>query len=172
MSYNLRYIEISRRNQVSRIFVGTGATCSKNSIRCGDICIDIVRAGAYNCSAPIQYNACCQPQPEPLCDPIAAHVCAVEIDEEGYAVFEWPLELLDLKEGWYEGHIVSNCNKCGTIPVRIGPRCNVIKVEEIVNGPDSLCVVGCDDNCADNICGPKPSTASDKKVYVPTYKVY
>ncbi len=166
----LRYIEISRRNQVSRILVGTGSSCLRNSIGCGDVCIDIRRAGQYNCNSPIKYNACCQPEPVPLCDLNVAHVCALEIDDDGYAVFEWPNELLNLKEGWYEAHVMSGCSDCGVLPLRVGPRCNVIEVETVVNGPDSLCYVGCEDDCETEIC-PTNNYNNTSKVYIPDYEV-
>lgn len=162
----LRYIEISRRNQVSRIFVGTGSHCARNSIGCGDVCIDIRRAGQYNCET-VKYNACCQPEPVPMCELNVAHVCALEIDDDGYAVFEWPDELLDLKEGWYEGYVMSGCSNCGQVPVRIGPRCNVIEVETVISGPDSLCYVGCEDECKDEVCPPR--TKDSRKIYTPEY---
>lgn len=170
MGNQLRYIEISRRNPVTRIFVGTGSSCSK-SPTCGDMCIDIERAGQKNstCAPKVTYNACCQPEPVSQCETNVAHVCASQIDEEGYAVFEWPSSLLSLKEGWYTGTLVSGCSICGEVPVRIGPRCNVLEVEKVVVGPDSACWVGCDETCVDEICAHNTTTNTTTAVYVPAY---
>lgn len=163
-----RYIEISRRNRMSRIFVGVGYGCQKQSMTCGDICIDIRRAGQYyNDHHSSKSCGTCYDGPPPACEPQVAHVCALEIDDDGYAVFEWPIELLNLKEGWYDGVIISDCQSCGIVPIRVGPRCNVIEVENIVSGPDCLSYVGCEDECVDTICG--KSDTDGRPVYVPSY---
>jgi hypothetical protein len=74
------------------------------------------------------------------------------------------------KEGWYTGTVVSECSVCGEFPVRIGPRCNVIKVETEIAGPDSACIVTCDDDaCSTAICPPK--SANTQEVYRPAYAV-
>lgn len=166
-----RYLEISQRNMVSRIFIGKGSGCSGKGISCNDICIDIIRAGAYKCTHAHGLNSCaCHSQPIPICDPVAATVCAKEIDDDGWAVFEWPNSLLSLKEGWYEGKINSSCSTCGEIPVRVGPRCNVIEVETIVSGPDSACFVGCDEDCGVDPClDGKPGTVN-QTTYNPGYE--
>lgn len=176
MSRQLRYIEISRRNRTTRIFVGQGGGCDRMTV-CGDVCIDIERAGKKDC------NGCCTPSPcydtscgcatskcqcRTCCEKSVAHVCATEIDSEGYAVFHWDSDLLNLKEGWYEGHVKTGCDTCGILPVRIGPRCNVIEVETKVSGPDNLCWADCDDQCDYDVC----STSSKSKtatIYVPEY---
>lgn len=162
----LRYIEISRRNQASRIFVGSGNICSATSIGCGEVCIDIVRKGSYNCKK-VEYDTCGNAIVSPLCPRDVATVCALEIDDDGFAVFEWPAELLSLNEGWYEGHVRVGCDTCAVLPLRIGARCNVIEVETIISGPDSLCDAGCDPVCADEICPPQ-STPSGT-IYIPDY---
>lgn len=163
-----RYIEISSRNTVTRIFVGTSSSCGKScSSPCSEICINIRRAGKSNCKEAEIYNSCCGYEPKPLCDRDVATVCAIEIDSEGYAVFEWPSHLLNLTQGWYEAEVVSHCNVCAILPLRIGPRCNVIEVETTIAGPDNLCYVGCEDDCVDEIC---PSGHSDQRpVYKPKY---
>lgn len=171
-----KYLEISQRNQVSRIFIGKGSTCSRKPIDCNDVCIDIVRAGVYDCRDEPQtcYRDCCGKTVHiPKCDPNVATVCAVEIDDDGWAVFEWPKNLLGLKQGWYQGFIRSACSECGEIPIRIGPRCNVIEVETIVSGPDSACYVGCDED----VCGTDPCLDGFDKhgqpvkpIYRPTYE--
>lgn len=168
MGKQLRYVEISKRNPVTRIFVGGGNTCNPYST-CSDFCIIIEREGSKKCSPKIEYDACgnaCHPQ----CDTFVAKVCAQEIDANGYAVFVWPNELKNIREGWYTGTVVSGCNTCGVFPVRVGPRCNVIKVETHIMGPDSGCVVTCDDApCVTPIC---PTGSSEQvTVYVPSYGI-
>ena len=163
----LRYIEISSRNTVSRIFVGSSSSCSKSCANiCDQICINIRRAGKSNCKEAQVYDSCCGYAPLPTCDRDVATVCAVEIDNEGYAVFEWPSELLSLTQGWYEAEVVNHCNVCAVLPLRIGPRCNVIEVETTVAGPDDLCYVGCEDECEYTICGNKKDS---RPVYEPKY---
>jgi hypothetical protein len=147
----LRYIEISHRNRSTRIFVGQGNMCHRVNV-CGDVCIDIKRAGKEICGPKVVYDSCCNPTPVPMCEAQVAHVCALEIDEEGYAVFEWGDELLKLKEGWYEGHVKTGCDTCGIVPLRVGPRCNVLEVETEISGPDNACYVGCEDPCEKPIC--------------------
>jgi hypothetical protein len=164
----LRYIEVSRRNPITRILVGSGTSCCYSPVS-GDVCLNIERAGASNCTKKVKYNACCQAEPVPLCEKVAAHVCALEIDEDGYAVFEWPEELFDLQEGWYVGRVMTGCNECGELPLRIGPRCNVIEVETVICGPDKLCEVGCPDECPDEICPTK--TKGTGNIYTPDYEV-
>lgn len=155
----LRYVEISRRNPITRILVG-GGLCA------GDITMEIRRSGSDKCAPKTKYNACCQIEEVPRCDVNVATVTALEIDDNGYAIFEWPTSLLSLKEGWYQGTIRSGCSNCGEIPIRIGPRCNVLKVETDILGPDSLCEVGCDDDCPTDVC--KTSTSGVlTKVYIP-----
>lgn len=162
----LRYVEISHRNPRTRLFVGMGNQCFRTNT-CDSFCIEIIRAGGQDCRAPVEYSACCQPQPKPMCDPHVATVCALEVDDDGYAVFEWPKALMELTEGWYIGIVKSDCHVCGEFPVRIGPRCNVIEVETTVMGPDNACWVGCEDDCNDDIC--KPRTPQAKTVYRPDY---
>jgi hypothetical protein len=163
----LRYVEISRRNPMSRILVGAGNTCS-STVVCGDVCITIERAGNKKCKPKIEYDHCGHACHVPSCPPIAK-VCALEIDDDGYAVFQWPTELFDMKEGWYTGVVTTGCYVCGEFPVRIGPRCNVIKVETEIMGPDSACWVTCDDEpCVDEICQ-TPSSNTGKVTYKPAY---
>lgn len=171
----LRYIEISLRNPVTRLMLGSGSSCDPIPT-CDDVCIEIRRAGKKDCGRDYDPCTChdtwdcCKP-----CDPCeqVATVCALEIDEEGYTVFEWPTFLLDFKEGWYEGYVMSNCQCCGVLPIRIGPRCNVLEVEHVVVGPDSACVVGCEDDCVDQICPPKYKRreVDEKPHYTPEYEV-
>ena len=165
----LRYIEVSRRNPVTRILVGTGSQCGYPVQRtCNDICIEIRRAGhGSKCPPETKYNACCQPEPVPFCDLNVMTVCSDDIDDEGFAIFVWPEELYHFKEGWYEGHVVSDCHECGVLPLRIGPRCNVLEVEHVVAGPDSACWVGCDDDCNDDVCPPKRNV--NMNTYIPSY---
>ena len=163
-SRQLRYIEISRRNPISRILLG-GSACNG-----GDVKITIRRAGNGKCAPKIKYNACCQAEEVPLCDTFVAEVSVLEIDDNGYAVFEWPAYLFEEKEGWYTGTITigNSCSNCGEVPVRIGPRCNVVEVERIVVGPDMLCAVGCDDGCDNDVCPPKkPGIGSTTTIYIP-----
>ena len=165
----LRYIEISRRNPVTRIMTGS----------CGDICIEIRRAGQENCFPVVDFcpdNPCqCGPK-KTMCDTFVSRVCALEVDSDGYAIFEWPTNLMNITEGWYEGHLISNnCNCCGIVPVRIGPRCNVIEVETEIMGPDGKCWVGCEDECLDTICETKKitsSTGNGANIYIPDYTIY
>jgi hypothetical protein len=168
MSKNLRYVEISKRNPVTRIFVGGGNSCNSYSL-CSDVCIVIEREGSKKCSPKIEYDQCgnaCHP----VCDTFVAKVCAQEIDANGYAVFVWPKELMGIREGWYTGTVVSGCNTCGVFPVRVGPRCNVIKVETHIMGPDSACVVTCDDDpCVTPIC--PTGTTGTPNVYTPAYEI-
>ena len=163
----LRYIEISRRNMMSKILVGSGgSSCNYSAIPCGDYSINIRRAGKDKCKTKVQVDECGTCKPVPLCDQNVAIVKASEIDDNGYAVFVWPTALLNLKEGWYEGVITNGCFTCGIVPLRIGPRCNVLKVETDILGPDSACWIDCDDACPTDIC---PTTTSTKltTVYVP-----
>ena len=170
MPKQLRYIEISHRNRMSRLFVGKGGGCSRVNI-CGDVCIDIKRAGQESCTPQIQYDSCCNPAPKPLCELNVAHVCATEIDEEGYAVFEWTEDLLELKQGWYEGHVKTGCDTCVVIPLRVGPRCNVIEVETRISGPDNMCYVGCDDPCETDICPTNGGRSNQQTtIYIPDYE--
>jgi hypothetical protein len=168
MSKNLRYVEISKRNPVTRIFVGGGNSCNSYSL-CSDVCIVIEREGSKKCSPKIEYDQCgnaCHP----VCDTFVAKVCAQEIDANGYAVFVWPKELMGIREGWYTGTVVSGCHTCGIFPVRVGPRCNVIKVETHIMGPDSACVVTCDDDvCVTPIC--PTGKAEAPNAYVPSYEI-
>jgi hypothetical protein len=164
---NLRYVEISNRNPVTRILVGQGNSCNPYAI-CGDVCITIERAGSKNCKPKPQYDDCGQAcYSAPQCAPVAV-VCALEVDDNGYAVFQWPRELMAMQEGWYTGTVMNGCSKCGEFPVRIGPRCNVIKVETEIMGPDNACWVTCDDEtCSSPIC-PTPSN-KPINVYTPAY---
>lgn len=160
----LRYIEISRRNPVTKVRVGGG--------NCSDICIEIIRAGIEKCTPKCNYqdNPCGCNNTKTLCDPFVAKVCATEIDDDGFAIFEWPEKLYNLKEGWYEGIVMNDCHVCGTLPLRIGPRCNVVEVEYMPIGPDNACAVGCDDDCRDTACHPKytdPCNGADN--YTPSY---
>lgn len=168
-----RYIEVSQRNPQTRILVGSGTACCHSPVY-GDVCIEIERAVSHEYKGfhkhKTQYNSCCQPECKPLCDKIAAHVCALEVDEEGYAVFEWPPELFNLEEGWYTGRILNGCSECGELPLRIGPRCNVIEVEHIVAGPDDKCWVGCPDECPDVVC-PTASKKHGNNIYTPDYEI-
>lgn len=172
----LRYIEISRRNPVTKILVGSGTTCNPGS-SCGDICIEIRRAGQSNCNpmpSDCPDNPCCSPEPLLACPTFVARVCALDLDDRGYAIFEWPKELYDIKEGWYEGHLTSGCFDCAVLPIRVGPRCNVIEVETEISGPDSKCWVGCEDECLEEICATKPATSTvnqGKTIYIPDYNV-
>ena len=167
MSGKLRYVEISRRNPTTRILVGGGNSCSSYKV-CGEVCIIIERAGSKKCAPKTTYDDCgntCAPQ----CETFVAQVCAEEIDADGYAVFRWPTELMSLKEGWYTGTVMIGCGSCGEFPVRIGPRCNVIHVETEISGPDSGCIVTCDDDpCQTDVCPPK-STGNSLPVYTPPY---
>lgn len=172
----LRYVEISRRNPVTRIKLGSGSSCNAGTI-CGsdDVFILLSRAGSENCHPVCDYrdNPCsCNSYRTTCCMPFAK-VCALEIDDYGYAVFHWPKELMEMKQGWYEGEVYTGCSFCGKFPVRIGPRCNVLEVETTIIGPDSLCAVGCnDDPCVDGPCHPKYTTHRDNnKIYVPNYEV-
>jgi hypothetical protein len=144
MSKQLRYVEISRRNPITRIFIGGGNKCNPYAI-CSDVCITIEMAGSKKCAPKPTYDSCgntCQPG----CDTFVATICAEEIDANGYAVFHWPEYLMQQREGWYTGTVHSGCHSCGEFPVRIGPRCNVIHVETIISGPDSACIISCDDD--------------------------
>jgi hypothetical protein len=165
---NLRYVEISHRNPITRILVGSGNSC--NSYQpCGEVCIIIERAGSKNCKPKVEYDYCGQVCHTPTCPPVAK-VCALEVDHDGYAVFQWPDELKYFPEGWYTGTVVNGCSKCGEFPVRIGPRCNVITVETEIMGPDNACWVTCDDKpCDTPIC--PTSIENTKAVYKPAYEV-
>lgn len=156
----LRYIEVSRRNPVTKLLMGNV---------CGEVCIEIKRAGHYDCEPKVEYNACCQPEPKPLCDLNVTKVCALEVNDDGYAIFEWPSELYSFKEGWYEGYVMVGCNCCAILPLRIGPRCNVLEVETVVSGPDDKCWVGCDEDCEYDLCSTKET--SNLTTYVPDYEV-
>lgn len=167
-----RYIEISRRNPVTKIKVGYGTSCSP-TLACDDICIEIVRSGSKNCN-----DSCCPPdnpcgcntKKSNCCDPFVAKVCAIEVDEDGFAVFEWPPKLFNFKEGWYEGNVTVGCSNAGVLPIRIGPRANVLEVEMVVIGPDNACAVGCEDPCVDTVCHPKYSDPQcDAENYTPNY---
>ena len=163
----LRYVEISRRNPITRILVGAGNACDYTT-PCGEVCITIERAGAKNCKPKVDYDACGNACHVSHCEPIAI-VCALEVDENGYAVFQWPTELLSFPEGWYIGTVTNGCSKCGEFPVRIGPRCNVIKVETEISGPDSACWVTCDDEpCVTPVC-PTPRFGDQRTTYKPSY---
>lgn len=170
----LRYVEISHRNPITRIRVGYGSGCGASSICGEDVCIEIRRAGQENCHSECRIidNPCgcgCG-QPKPLCDTFVARVCALEVDDDGYAVFEWPEELKEICEGWYEGTVMTGCFECGKVPIRVGPRCNVIEVETEISGPDSKCAVGCEDECRDTVCHPKYSGKQiSGEIYVPDY---
>jgi hypothetical protein len=164
----LRYVEISRRNPITRIMVGAGNSCSPYPV-CGDVCIIIEKAGSKNCKPKQQYDSCGYTCHVPQCEPVAK-VCALEVDNDGYAIFQWPQALFSFQEGWYTGTVVNECGTCGEFPVRIGPRCNVIEVETIISGPDSACWISCDDNsCNTPICPDNNQT--EKTVYTPTYEV-
>lgn len=171
----LRYVEVSRRNPITRIRVGYGAGCGAGYI-CDDVCMIIKRAGQEKCHPVCNYpdNPCdcgCG-KPKTLCDTFVAKICALEIDDNGYAVFQWPTDLMEQKEGWYEGHLMTGCSSCGVIPLRIGPRCNVIEVETEIFGPDNACAVGCEDSCSDGMCHPKYSGDDiSGEIYVPDYEV-
>lgn len=167
----LRYIEVSRRNPVTKIRVGYGSRCGPG-LACEDVCVEIRRAGADKCVSKCNYhdNPCGCTVPKPICDPFVARVCALEIDDEGFAIFEWPEKLFNLTEGWYEGHVMTDCYTCGVLPLRVGPRCNVLEVETMPIGPDSACNVGCEDECRDTVCHPKYSAdESGAENYIPNY---
>jgi hypothetical protein len=166
----LRYIEISQRNMMSRILVGSGASnCNSGPVPCEAFSVTIRRAGSDKCTPQTNYDNCGNVILSANCDQNVAVVKAQEIDASGYAVFVWPATLLNLKEGWYEGHVSNGCDSCGVFPLRIGPRCNVLKVETEILGPDSACWVGCDDACPPGeICPPKTSSGTTFSVYVPT----
>lgn len=179
----LRYVEISQRNPITRIRVGSGGGCNHGSV-CDDVCIEIRRAGHENCHPevscpdnPCECHTCsCNKCHSGSCDPctFVANVCALEVDDAGYAVFEWPDYLKEQKEGWYEGYVMTGCSCCGVFPVRIGPRCNVIEVETVISGPDSKCTVGCEEECRDGACHPKYGSGSkvSGEIYVPDYQLY
>lgn len=169
---NPRYIEISNRNRTSRIKLS-------GSCACGDVEICIRRAGYDKCCPADRCQPdnpcscdCSKPKNSCGCDLDVATVEALEVDADGFTVFEWPDELLSLKEGWYEGHIQNGCNLCGVVPIRVGPRCNVIEVETVVSGPDVLCWVGCPNGCPNEdvcLCPSSKSKSSGVTVYVPDY---
>ena len=124
------------------------------------------------CAPKVEYDSCCQPIVKMPCETLVARVCAIDIDDNGFAVFEWPTALFGYPEGWYEGHVMTGCNSCGVLPLRIGPRCNVVEVEFVTVGPDCADWVGCDDGkCVDEIC-PTNNKGSTKTVYVPDYEVF
>lgn len=172
-----RYIEVSLRNPVSKILVGNNysggcSSCGTSTTNCAsNVCIDIQRAGFDNCSLSNTFNTCCSQKIKPLCNSSIAHVCATEIDDNGYAIFVWPKELYNLKEGWYEGHVITNgCNECAVLPLRIGARCNVVKVEAEVFGPDCADWVSCDTGCKTlDPCESQQENNSGKTKYVPSY---
>lgn len=168
---SVRYIEVSRRNPFTKLFVGSGSGCSNLGPVCGDICIEIVRAGKEKCEPEQKYNACCKPEPRPICDRHVAHVCAKEIDKEGYAIFEWPEELYNFKEGWYNAIVKTGCDECGVFPLRIGPRCNVISVETIISGPDNACWVDCEDECYRDPCLTGDEKYDNNETYIPKYEI-
>lgn len=160
--FDLRYVEISRRNPITRLLVGHGTPCE-------DVCIDITRAGAKstNCGSQCPPNNPCQCGSTLQACQTVTTVCALEIDDDGYAVFEWPTSLLELKQGWYEGTVRTGCSTCGVVPIRIGPRCNVLEVETKILGPDCLGPVACETGCQDEICPTKTASGKEVKVYVP-----
>lgn len=160
MAKQLRYVEISARNPITKMML---------SGTCGDVCITIRRAGADSCTPPPTFDSCSNTCVKPRCELDVATVCALEVDDDGYTVFEWPKNLHnELREGWYTGIIMNGCANCGEIPVRVGPRCNVVEVETEIFGPDSACWIGCDDDCPQEQICPTTSTGT-KTAYVPSY---
>lgn len=167
-----RYLEASWRNRASRIFIGGDSKCKPVPI-CGDVCITVKRAGDSQCNSVPQPNdnLCGQKTVSP-CDLTVVTVCASEIDDSGYAIFEWPRELITAEEGWYEAHIEGGCSSCGILPLRVGPRCNVIEVENIIAGPDCKdWVTGCDDGCEEETCPTSGSNSADVvHIYKPNWR--
>lgn len=179
MAKQLRYIEISNRNPITRILIG-------NRARCEDVSIRIIRAGSKDCGC----NTVCAPDnPCTACGTSGSKSCggncytsfnpssigcctdvtvqALEIDDDGYAVFQWPNSATSLPEGWYDGIVTNGCDICGKLPVRVGARANVLKVETDILGPDHMCQETCTTDGCDPICPTKTDTGTTVQVYIP-----